>query len=72
MKTDPAIKPTRDARHRISSSMGDDPVKLVAYYIEMQKRFRTRLRGAPSSEGDGDRGVAKHGVPADAPKVARS
>ena len=47
MKTDPAIRRTRDARRDISASAGDDPVKLVEYYIQMQKRFAARLRRAP-------------------------
>jgi hypothetical protein len=47
MKTDPAIKRTRDARSSISASVADDPVKLVKYYIAIQKRFDARLQ--PSS-----------------------
>jgi hypothetical protein len=52
MKTDLAIKRTRDPRQRISASVADDPAKLVDYYIEMQKRFGARLThaiGAPVS-----------------------
>ena len=47
MKTDPAIKRTRDARRGISANVGDDPVKIVEYYIQMQKRFAARLRLGP-------------------------
>ena len=47
MKTDAAIKRTRDARSSISASVADDPVKLVEYYIAFQKRFDARLQPAP-------------------------
>jgi hypothetical protein len=46
MKTDPAIQRTRDARREISASVADDPLKVVEYYIEMQRRFGARLRHA--------------------------
>lgn len=48
MKSDPAIKRTRDARQQISSSVGDDPVRMVEYYIAIQGRFGARLRRGPS------------------------
>lgn len=47
MKTDAAIKRTRDARSEISASVANDPVKLVKYYIAIQKRFDVRLRPGP-------------------------
>jgi hypothetical protein len=47
MKTDPAIRRIRDARRGISAGVDDDPVKIVEYYIEMQKRFAERLRRGP-------------------------
>ena len=43
MKYDPAIMAVRDARHRISASVGHDPVKLVEYYIQLQERHRERI-----------------------------
>jgi hypothetical protein len=55
MKTDPAIKRTRDARRDISASADDDPVKIVEYYIEMQKRFAARLRPGPGDAREGGR-----------------
>jgi len=54
MKTDPAIRRTRDARRGISASVDDDPVKILEYYIEMQKRFATRLRPGPGDAREGD------------------
>ena len=53
MKSDPAIERIRDARREISASLGDDPAKLVEYYIEMQKRFGARLRRGPAGGGEG-------------------
>ena len=53
MKTDPAIKRTRDARRDISERVDDDPVKMVKYYIEMQKRFPARIRPGPADAGEG-------------------
>ena len=70
MKTDPAITRTRDARQDISASAGHDPVRIVEYYIEMQKRFAGRLRLGP---GDGleTANMAEHQLAADAQKDAR-
>ena len=70
MKTDPAIRRTRDARRDISASAGDDPVKLVEYYIQMQKRFAARLRLGPRDARE-DSGIAEHQLAADAQKDAR-
>ena len=70
MKTDPAIKRTRDARRDISASVGDDPVKIVEYYIEMQKRFAARLRLGPGDARE-DGGIAEHQLATDAQKDAR-
>lgn len=71
MKTDPAIERTRDARRRISTSVADDPAKLVEYYIEMQKRFGARIRRGPTDGQEGDEGSAEQGLRADAHKDAR-
>lgn len=53
MKTDPAIRRTRDARRGISASVDDDPVKIVEYYLDMQKRFAARLRLGPGDAREG-------------------
>jgi hypothetical protein len=71
MKTDLGIKRTRDARQRISASVADDTAKLVAYYVEMQKRFGARLVRGPTDSQEGVEGVAEGGLPADARKDAR-
>jgi hypothetical protein len=70
MKADPAIKQTRDARRSISASVGDDPVKIVEYYIQMQKRFAARLRFGPGDARE-DGGMAEQQLAADARKDAR-
>ena len=71
MKTDAGIKPTRDARRRISASVADDPAKMVEHYIEMQKRFGARLRPGPTDGREGNGGAAEQGLAADARKDAR-
>ena len=43
MKYDPAISTVREARHRISEAVGNDPIKLVEYYRRLQERHQDRL-----------------------------
>jgi hypothetical protein len=45
--SDPAIDEVRAVRHRISARFDHDPGRLVAYYMELQERFRDRLIDAP-------------------------
>jgi hypothetical protein len=40
---DPVIERIREARHQISEEHSHDPEKVVAYYIELQKRYSQRL-----------------------------
>ena len=47
MKTDPGIEAVRRARQDISRELGNDPVRLVAHYMEMQKDFAERLVHGP-------------------------
>ena len=42
-KDDPVIKRIRDVRHEISAQFEHDPGKLVAHYIELQKKYAGRL-----------------------------
>ncbi|MBM4025943.1 MAG: hypothetical protein FJ280_11140 [Planctomycetes bacterium] len=46
MKPDPGLKPTRDIRVKISREFGNDPRRLVEYYLAYQRKFGTRLRPA--------------------------
>ena len=42
-QTDPVIDEVRLVRHRISEQCGHDPDRLVAYYLELQQKYRDRL-----------------------------
>jgi hypothetical protein len=53
-KDDPTITALRDARHRISESVGHDPRKLVAYYRKLQERHRDRLVTPAKGTLEGD------------------
>ena len=51
MKTEPdAISRVRESRHRISERFDHDPKRLVAYYIEMQQRYRDRIVDSKKQE----------------------
>ena len=43
---DPVIDEIREVRRRISQCLGNDPARLVAYYMELQERYRDRLTDA--------------------------
>jgi hypothetical protein len=43
MKDDPTIAAVREARHKISESVGHDPRRLVEHYRQLQERHRDRL-----------------------------
>jgi hypothetical protein len=40
---DPVIDEIRAVRHSISARVKHDPAKLVAHYLELQKRYEDRL-----------------------------
>ena len=65
MKPDPGIEPVREVRTAVSRSVGNDPARLVAYYIEMQQRFAGRLQHAPGESATDEE------VGAGAARVAR-
>ncbi len=48
--SDPVIDEIREVRHRISARFDHDPVRLVAYYMELQKQFPDRLMEAEKTE----------------------
>jgi hypothetical protein len=52
-KDDPTIARIRETRHGISEWFGHDPQKLVAYYIELQKKYQDRILddAAPGQSG---------------------
>lgn len=43
MKKDEGIQVVRDVRKKISDEFDNDPGKLVAHYIDLQKRHSSRL-----------------------------
>ncbi|HEY2155161.1 MAG TPA: hypothetical protein VGH33_05995, partial [Isosphaeraceae bacterium] len=45
--SDPVIDEIREIRHRISARFDHDPARLVAYYMELQKKFADRFVKAP-------------------------
>ena len=47
-KADPAIDEIREIRHWISERFDHDPERLVAYYMELQEKYRDRFVGALS------------------------
>jgi len=55
-KADPVIDEVREVRHQISERFGHDPERLVAYYMELQEKFRVRLIHAPNGEPAGPTG----------------
>jgi uncharacterized protein with NRDE domain len=38
LKDDPAITEIRETRHKISEEFGHDPQRIVAYYMELQRK----------------------------------
>ena len=48
-RDDPVIDDIREVRHRISARFDHDPKRLVAYYIELQRRYQDRLIEAETS-----------------------
>ncbi len=55
MPSDRGLDATRAVRAKISREHGNDPRRLVEYYIGYQARFANRLRRAPAP----DRGPGK-------------
>lgn len=47
---DAGLEATRAVREKISREHGNDPKRLVEYYIEHQRRFAGRLRWSHGSE----------------------
>lgn len=50
MSADRGLEATRAVREKISREHGNDPHRIVAYYIKYQARFADRLRPAPASD----------------------
>jgi len=50
-QTDPVIDEIRETRRQISARFDNDPVKLVAYYMALQKQTDV-VPATPSNSGD--------------------
>ncbi|MBN2494615.1 MAG: hypothetical protein JXR96_08510 [Deltaproteobacteria bacterium] len=50
MSTERGLEACRAARETISREHGNDPRRLVEYYIRYQEKFADRLRRAPGSD----------------------
>jgi hypothetical protein len=52
-KTDPAIEAIRKVRREISHEFGNDPARLIAHYIELQRRVEAGklIRGPEDEDG---------------------
>jgi hypothetical protein len=50
MKSDPVIDEVRELRRRISQRFDHDPAKLVAYYMQLQEKYRDRLVSSDSKK----------------------
>lgn len=57
-QSDPVIDEIRKVRHRISARFDHDPERLVAYYMELQKKYRGRLIEAPKIAERADESAA--------------
>jgi hypothetical protein len=57
-QTDPVIDEIRDVRHSISARFDHDPERLVAYYMELQKRYQERLVQAAATAEQADPSAA--------------
>ena len=53
MRNDPVIDEIRQVRYRISQRFDNDPAKLVAYYIQLQEKYRDRLLASATKKRKG-------------------
>lgn len=74
MKDDPGVEAVRRVRLAISRELDNDPIRMVAHYIELQKEFKERLLRGPEQGDDNDRAqvlAAPKSCETAAPDVAR-
>jgi len=55
---DPVIEEVRAVRQGISARFSHDPVRLVAYYQELQKRYADRLLNPTVAKEEADQSAA--------------
>ena len=68
---DPVIDEIREVRHRISARVHHEPARLVAYYIELQKRHEDRLVAAARAPEAAGESTGELGVQTDTADVVR-
>jgi hypothetical protein len=57
-RSDPVIDEIREVRKRISAQVDYDPVRLVAFYMNLQERHKDRLLTTPRSTDPTDHSAA--------------
>jgi hypothetical protein len=50
LKDDPTIAGIRETRHQISEEFGHDPQRIIAYYIQLQKKEEELRRQREQAE----------------------
>lgn len=70
MNLDRGLEATRSIREKIAREHGNDPRRLVEYYLKYQQRFAERLRRAPNHD-QSPREAAEDPGAADAPGARR-
>lgn len=50
LKDDPTIAGIRETRHKISEEFGHDPQRIIAYYIQLQKKEEELRRQRKQAE----------------------
>ena len=70
MSPERGLEVTRAIREKIAREHGNDPRRLVEYYLGYQERFARRLRRAPDS-GPASSEAAEHPGRADANDARR-
>jgi hypothetical protein len=66
MKTDEGLEAVRKARRDISRELGNDPARLVAHYMELQRDFKGQILTGPEEDA-AQQGNAADGAPSLAP-----
>jgi hypothetical protein len=63
-KADPVIEAIRKVRREISREFGNDPARLVAHYVELQRRVEASrlIRGPEAEDGETKPSAAEQGV----------
>ena len=57
-RNDPVIDEIREIRRKISARFDHDPSRLIAYYMELQEKYRDRLIDRPNTTEPGDESAA--------------